>query len=387
MKRIYLDYAATTPVDPQVFAAMKPYFSEIFGNPSSLHPTGQKAKKAVDQARKTIGKNLNCSPNEVVFTGSGTESNNLAIWGVARQFSGGHIITTAIEHESVLEPVKELQKQGFKVTFLPVDNNGLIELETLKKALQKDTILVSIIYANNEIGTIQPIKEIAEFLRSQNTTKNPPLFHTDACQAAGALSLDVQKLGVDLLTLNGGKIYGPKGIGGLFVKTGIKLKPQIYGGGHERGLRSGTENVPGIVGFGQALSLAQEKRASESKRLTTLRDNLLTSLQKQIPDLFVNGDLEHRLPNNLNLTIKGVEGGILLLRLDAEGIDISTGSACTAGQIGPSHVLLALGRTKQEAHQSIRLSLGRFTIDQDIAHILEIFPKIIAEIRQESGSY
>ncbi|MBT5016866.1 cysteine desulfurase [Candidatus Peregrinibacteria bacterium] len=388
MKRIYLDYAATTPVDPQVLEVMKPYFTENFANPSSLHTSGQEAKKDVDQARKKVAGVLGASSTEVVFTGSGTESNNLAIFGIAANApAGAHFITSAIEHESVLEPFKELEKRGFRVTYLMPEKSGIISVDDLKNALTDDTVFVSVMYANNEIGTIQPITEIGEMLRAQKITKNTPIFHTDACQAAGALPLDVNELGVDLLTLNGGKIYGPKGVGALYVRSGIEIKPQIYGGGHERGLRSGTENVPGIIGLAATLQLVQARRDQESSRLITLRDQLLTGLQKRVPDLILNGDLEQRLPNNLNLVVTGVEGEILLLRLDMEGIDASAGSACTAGHTEPSHVLLALGRSKQEAYQSVRLSLGHLTTAAEIDRVLEIFPKVVAEIRKESGTY
>lgn len=384
MNRIYLDYAATTPVDPAVLEAMLPYFSEIFGNPSSLHSSGQTARKAIFEARKEIATTLNCTPSEVVFTAGGTESNNLAIFGVVENHQRGHIITTAIEHESVLEPFKELKKRGFKVTYLPVNEQGIVTLKSLKDALTDDTIFISVMYANNEIGTIQPVLEIGEFLQ---TLPSPPVFHTDACQAVGSLPIDVKQLKVDLLTLNGGKIYGPKGVGALFVKNGINLKSQILGGGQERRLRSGTENVPGIIGLAKALSLSESKREPESARLTELRDLLLKGITQKHDKIMVNGDSQNRLPNNLNLTIKGAEGAILLIKMDSAGVDASAGSACTAGSAEPSHVLKALGRSAQEAHQAVRFSLGRYVTRADIEKTIDILDQIIGEIRAESASY
>lgn len=384
MNRIYLDYAATTPVDPAVLEGMLPYFGEVFGNPSSLHATGQAARKAVFEARKTISSSLNCTPSEIVFTAGGTESNNLAIFGVLGNYQKGHIITTAIEHESVLEPFKELAKKGFKVTFLPVNEKGIVTLESLKKALTDDTIFVSVMYANNEIGTIQPVLKIGEFLQ---TLPRPPIFHTDACQAIGSLPINVQNLKVDLLTLNGGKIYGPKGVGALFIKNGITLKPQILGGGQERRIRSGTENVPGIIGLAKALSLSESKREQESARLTELRDLLFEGITQKNDKILVNGDLKNRLPNNLNITIHGAEGAILLVKLDSAGIDASAGSACTAGSAEPSHVLKALGRSAEQAHQSVRFSLGRFVTRTDIEKVINILNQIIGEIRAESAIY
>ena len=387
---IYLDHAATTPVDPRVLEAMMPYFNEKFGNPSSLHSIGQQAKKAQDSARKEIATILGCAAQEVVFTGSGTESDNLAILGIAKAYAkrGKHIITTKIEHPAVLEACQHLEKNGFKITYLPVDNDGLIQLDDLGKALTKETILVSIIYANNEIGTIQPISEIAALLKKHSNPElgRPPIFHTDACQAACSLDIQVDSLGVDLMTLNAGKIYGPKGIGLLYVRKGTKIEPLIYGGGHEFGLRSGTENIPAIVGFATALKLAQDSYQKEAARLTSLRGRLLTGLQK-LPDIILNGHAQKRLSNNLNLTIKGVEGETLVIHLDTAGIAASSGSACSSGKTEPSHVLLALGHSKQEAYQSLRFSLGRSTTKEDIDQVIEQFTTIINEARQESGTY
>jgi cysteine desulfurase len=372
MNRIYLDYAATTPVDPLVLEAMQPYFSEKFANPSSLHSAGQEAKKALTEARQQVATILSCTAQEVVFLSGGTEGNNLAIFGIADKHSSGHIITSAIEHESVLEPIKELEKRGFRTTFLPVGNNGIVNPEDLQSALTDDTILVSIMSANNEIGTIQPIAEIATILRDHSA-----VFHVDACQ-----SLPKTLEGIDLLTLNGGKIYGPKGVGLLYVRDGIKLQPRVFGGGHERGLRSGTENIPAIIGLAKALALPHH-----DNEIASLRDQLLNGITSELDQITVNGDLAARLPNNLNLTVQGVEGEILLMRLDLEGIDASAGSACTAGSADPSHVLLALGRSQQEAHQSIRFSLGRLTTSEEIKKVIEIFIKNVREIRSESGTY
>jgi cysteine desulfurase len=383
---IYCDHAATTPLDPRVLEAMLPYFNETYGNPSSLHTPGQQARQGIDKARRAISKTLNCSTKELFFTSGGTESNNLALRGIAqnREHKGKHIITTQIEHESILEPLAQLEKEGFEVTYLPVDSEGFVKLETLEAALRADTILVSIMAANNEIGTIQPLAAISEILKKQ---ENPPLFHTDACQAAGALPLDLDSWGVDLMTLNGSKIHGPKGIGLLYVKNGVQFAAQIRGGGQERKKRAGTENMPGIVGLATALWLAQEEREDNNEKVRLMRDQLWEGVQSELPDLVLNGSWEKRLPNNLNFTVKGVEGEILLMRLDMEGIYASAGSACTAGNAKPSHVLLALGVSKQDAYNAVRFSLGKGNTVEEVAEVVKVFVKVVREIRKESAVY
>lgn len=392
LKKVYLDYAATTPVDAKIVKAMLPYFDKFFGNAGSLHQLGREAKVAIFKARETIAEILNCRIEEIFFTGSGTESDNLAIWGVANanKTSGHHIITSNIEHPAVLIPCQQLEKKRFKVSFLEIDKDGILPLNSLKKAISDQTILVSVIYANNEIGTIQPIEEIGRILkeireeRKKKRLNVPIYFHTDACQAAGYLDLDVQKLGVDLLTLNGSKIYGPKGVGALYVKSGTKIEPIIFGGGQEGGLRSGTENTPGIVGLAEALKIAQKERKRETKREKKLRDYLVQGILKKIPKVVLNGHPKKRLPNNINVSILDIEGEAMLLRLDHYGISASTGSACHSNSLEPSHVLLALGRPYEFAHGSLRFTLGRYTTKKEIDYVLEILPKIVAELRKIS---
>ena len=392
MKQIYFDNAATTPVDPAVKKAMLPYFDQIYANPSSFHTAGKKAKDAIEKARQEIAKILNCKTSEIIFTMGGTESDNLAIFGVARSYknNGCHLITSFIEHKAVLEPCSYLvRKEGFQVDFISPDKDGIIKPEKIAEKLNEKTILVSIIYANNEIGTIEPIEEIAEVIRKFKLKLNrkgfePPFFHTDACQAAGYLDLDVQKLGVDSLTLNGSKIYAPKGIGLLFVRTGIRLEPLIMGGGQERGWRAGTENVPSIVGLATALSLAHKKRLSESKRLIKLRDYLIEKVTKNIPHVVLNGHPTKRLPNNINFSFKGIEGESLVLHLDAKGIYTSTGSACSSISHKASYVLKAIGLQPELAHGSLRITLGRYTTKNDIDYFLKVLPQIVKKLRKIS---
>lgn len=391
-RNIYLDHAATAPLDPGVLAVMQPYFSEHYGNPSSLHTLGQKAREAVDRARRTVAQELGCSAQEIIFTGSGTESDNMAILGIARAYAhqGKHIVTSRIEHEAVLESLRNLEKHhGFEVTYLPVGRKGIVDLEAFKKALRPDTILVSIMMANNEIGTLQPIQEMSEIIQQHKKAGVlvTPFFHTDACQAAGALSLKVDEWGVDALTLNGSKLYGPKGVGALCLRKGVELTPLMFGGGQERKRRPGTENVPAIVGLAEALRLAQTERQQENERVTRLRNRLLEGITTQLEDIHLNGDLEKRLPNNLNFTVKGIEGEILLMRLDQEGVYASAGSACTAGSTEPSHVLTALGVSKRDAYGSVRFSLGHSNTQEQIDQVIELFVRTIKEIRSESGGY
>jgi len=388
-KNIYLDHAATTPIRQEVLEAIRPYFSDIFGNPSSFHSPGKIAKDAMETSRETIAKILNCRTSEIIFTAGGTESDNLAILGAARanRDKGKHIITSKIEHPAVLEACKKLERDGFEVTYLPVDKEGIVRLDELKKALRKDTILVSIMYANNEIGTIQPITEIAKILRDNTDKKKTcfPYFHTDACQASGALELDVIKLNTDLLTFNGSKIYGPKGIGALYAKKGVKIEPLIYGGGQERKMRSGTENVPAIVGLAKALELAQAERGKENARLAKLRDYFIKEILKNIRGARLNGSALTRLPNNINISVPRVEGEAMVLYLDSYGIYVSTGSACSSASLLPSHVLLALGLSHDMAHNSLRFTLGRKTTKADLDYVLEVLPKIIKKLTEISS--
>jgi len=442
-RRVYLDNASTTPVDKDVLKVMSLYFSRIYGNPSSLHLEGRLAKKAVSEARKEISAVLGCETQEVIFTSGGTEANNLAILGIARANSfchcereqsparlchsggnpdfkidchvakplpagalpfsimgyheenqvarndgkenicgckRGHIITSKIEHKSVLDACKKLEKEGFDITYLPVNKSGVISIDEIKKNLRSDTILVSIMYANNEIGSIQPIKEIAKVVKASKICQ--PIFHTDACQAVGALTVNIKDLDVDALTFNASKVYGPKGIGCLYIKDGIKIEPTFVGGAQERGLRAGTENLAGIVGLGKAITLAEKKRARESKRLIVLRNYFLAKILKKIEGISVNGGTDERLPNNINISIKGVEGESLLLMLDNKGVACSTGSACSSVDLEPSYVLLAIGIPLELAHSSIRFTLGRHTTKNDLDFAIKALNESVDHIRK-----
>lgn len=389
-KSIYLDHAATTYVDPKVTKKMLPFFTKEFGNPSALYALGRRGLAAISEARKNVAKILGCSPAEIIFTGGGTESDNLGILGVARANKkfGTHIITLKIEHHAVLYACEQLEKEGFEVTYLDVDEFGLVTSQKVLSAIKPETILVTIMYANNEIGTIEPIAEIGKALKKYNyenrKDRQRVLFHTDACQAAGALDLDVNRLHVDLLTLNGSKIYGPKGVGVLFKQKDVKIQPLVFGGGQEFGLRSGTENVAGIVGLAEALRLAQDGKLAENKRLTELRDYLWQGLNKKISRLKLNGHPEKRLPNNLNFSILDIEGEAMLLYLDEMGIQAATGSACNSESLEPSHVLLALGLPYEFAHGSLRFSLGHFNTKADMDYILKIMPDIVEKLREMS---
>jgi cysteine desulfurase len=378
---VYLDHAATTPVAPEVIDAMLPYMREIWGNPSSIHRYGRQASRAVEASRETVAKLLNCTAREIYFTAGGTEADNLAIFGAAyaRQEKGKHIITSVIEHHAVLHSVDILEKQGWEITRLPVDEFGLISLDDLKKSIRPDTTLVTIMHANNEVGVIEPISEIGAICREAGV-----LFHTDAVQTAGHIPIDVVAMNIDLLSLSGHKLYGPKGVGALYIRKGIKIKPLIYGGGHERGMRSGTENVPGIVGLAKAVELAMADMDVEAKREIKLRDKLLDGILARIKDSFVTGHRTKRLPNNASVIIQYVEGEAQLLRLDAVGIAVSSGSACTSGSLDPSHVLTSMGIPVAFAHGSLRLSLGRSTTDEDIDYVLEKLPPVIELLREMS---
>ena len=370
----YLDYAALTPIDPEVEKEMKKYNSISYGNPGSMHDAGLAAKDALDSAREKIAKILNCSPNEIIFASGGTESINLAIKGIAFASSGRHIITSKIEHHAVLHTCEYLEKNGFDVTYLNVDKYGLVNPKDVEKAIRDDTILITIMYANNEIGTIEPMEEIGRIAKKHSIP-----FHTDACQA-GLLDLDVKKLNVDLMTLNSSKIYGPKGVGLLYKRKGIVIEPIVHGGGQEFGLRSGTENLPGIVGFAKALELMQKNKSKESKRLIALRDKLIKGLLK-IPKAFLNGHPAKRLANNVNVSILDIEGEAVLLHLNEKGICASTGSACTAKSLEPSHVITSLGLPYEAAHGSLRFSLGKYTTGKDIDAVLKYLPEIVKNLR------
>lgn len=379
-KRIYMDHAATTYLDPRVKKAMESFWFEKFGNPSSIYKEGRVAKKAIDTARKEIAEIINCLPEEIIFTNGGTESDNLAIFGVANKYKKRHIITTKLEHHAVLNPCKFLEKNNFDVTYLDVGKEGIVKLEDVKKSLRPNTILVSIMYANNEIGTIQPIAEIGKILK-----KHKAYFHVDACQAAGYLDLNVEKLGVDLMTINGSKIYGPKGVGFLYVRKGVKIQPLLYGGEQERKMRPGTENIPAIIGLAEALKIAQRKKNKEMKRLTFLRDYFIKRLTAEIPKTFLNGHPAKRLPNNVNVSVLGAEGESIVLYLDELGVACSTGSACTSESLEPSHVIMALGKPYEYGHGSIRFTLGRCNTKRDIDYVMKILPTIIRKLRSISA--
>ncbi len=380
-KQIYMDNAATTMLDPAVLDAMLPYLKERYGNPGSMHDKGLEAKEAITGARQKVAGILGCSPEEIIFTGSGTESDNLGIIGYARKNrdKGNHIITTSIEHHAVLDSFERLKEDGFEVTILDVDIDGLISLDRLEKAITPKTILASIIYANNEIGVVQDIPAIARICRKKKVA-----LHTDACQATSYLEMDVEKLGVDMMTLNGSKIYGPKGIGVLYMKKGIKLEPIVYGGGQESGLRSGTENVANIVGFARALELVSGHKEEETKRMERLRDRMIDGLLK-ISETRLNGHPEKRLANNVNVSFLNIEGESLLLLMNEEGIYASTGSACTSASLEPSHVIVALGLPHELGHSSIRFSLGRDTTEDDVDFVVGKVAPMVERLRKMSA--
>lgn len=382
--RIYMDNAATTPVKEEVLQAMLPYLTQVYGNASSIYKTGREAKAALDDARQMIAKTLGAKQNEIYFTACGSEADNWAIKGaaMANRNKGNHIITSAIEHHAVLHTLQYLEKNGFEVTYLPVDEFGMISVDDLKNAIKDTTILITVMFANNEIGTVQPIKEIAEIAKA-----NKILFHTDAVQAYGHLPIDVKEMGIDMLSMSAHKIYGPKGVGALYVRTGIKLENFMHGGAQERGKRAGTENVAGIVGFAKAAELAFSELDANIKRLTAMRDRLINGIEEKIPYIKFNGHRSQRLPNNVNFSFRYIEGEALLLMLDMKDIAASSGSACTSGSLDPSHVLLAIGLPHEIAHGSLRLSLGDFTTDEDVDYVLETLPGIVERLRQMSPLY
>ncbi len=373
MRRVYMDHAATTPVAAEVVKIMAPFFSQKYGNASSLHSFGREAKQAIEKGRCAVAGLVGAEPHEVIFTSGGTEADNLAIKGIVRP--GDHLVTSRIEHHAVLNVCRFMEGQGVEVTYLPVDRFGLVRPEDVENALKKNTKLVSIMHANNEIGTIEPVREIAGICK-----KHGALFHTDAVQTFGKIPIDMKKMGIDMLSASSHKIYGPKGIGCLFVRDGIKPRPLIHGGGHETGLRSGTENVPGVVGFAKACELAKTSMSGEGKRLVGLRDKLVKGVLK-LPDTRLNGHPTRRVPGNANFSFSFIEGESLILRLDENGIAASTGSACSTRELTPSHVLTAIGLGQMEAHGSLRLTLGKQNTKEDVDYVLRVLPGIVGELR------
>jgi len=380
MRRVYLDSNATTSVRPEVVAAMMPVFAENFGNPSSIHWFGQHAKSLVDDARKRVATLINAESSEIVFVSGGTEADNFAIRGIAAK--GGHIITSTIEHHAVMHTCKDLEKQGVSVTWLPVSKDGLVDPEDVRRAIRPETALITIMHANNEIGTIQPIAEIGKVAAEADV-----YFHSDGVQSTGKIPVDVKALGVDLYSISAHKIHGPKGVGALFVKKGTILKPLLTGGGHERNRRSGTENVPGLVGFGEAARLARQDLTTEMPRVRALRDRLEKELKSRIEFIQVNGENAPRLPNTSNIMVDYAEGEGLVISLDLKGVAVSTGSACSSGSLEPSHVLTAIGKTPDEAHGSLRFSLSSMTTDDDIDYVINVLPGIVERLRELSPYY
>jgi len=378
---IYMDHSATSPVDPEVFEAMKPYFVDSFGNASTLYSLGREGKQAMEAARIEVASLINAEPKEIIFTSGGTESDNLAIKGTAYKLKnkGNHIITTNIEHPAVDETCKYLEKNGFKVTYLPAGKDGIIKIDDLKEAITDETILITVMHANNEIGTIQPVEEIGKIASEKKI-----YFHTDAVQTVGKIPVDVKKMNVDMLSLSSHKLYGPKGIGALYIKKGVRIEPLLHGGGHERGMRPGTENVPGIVGLGKACSIAKINLESDAQKLTSLRNKLIDGILDSIEDSYLNGDRTKRLPNNANFRFTGIEGESLILHLDAKGIAASTGSACSSTKLEASHVLTAIGLKEVEAHGSLRISLGHENTDEDIEYAIKSINEVVEKLRQMS---
>jgi cysteine desulfurase len=381
MGRIYLDYAATTPTHPDVVKAMLPYFTETFGNPSSIYSYGQEAKGVIEKARAKVADFIGARDEEIVFTSGGTESDNFAIKSVAfaNESKGNHIITSSIEHHAVLETCKFLGRKGFLATYLPVNEYGLVDPGDVKKVITDKTILVSVMHANNEVGTIEPIAEIGKITKEAGI-----YFHTDAVQTVGHIPVDVDVLGVDLLSISAHKLYGPKGVGALYIRKGTKLLPFMHGGEQERRRRASTENMPGIVGFGKAVELAQHDMGQEAERLTYLRAQLVKGLLERIDHVRLNGHPVMRLPNNANVSIDYVEGESMVLNLDLEGICVSTGSACSSSSLEPSHVLLAMGLSHEQAHGSLRFTLGKWTTEEEMGRVLEVLPRIVARLRAMS---
>jgi cysteine desulfurase len=378
---IYLDHASTTPTDPAVVEAMLPFFSEEFGNPSTVYSLGLSAASAVQEARESIAGTIGAEDDEIYFTSGGTESDNWAITGAAdaQQKKGRHLITSTIEHHAVLETMEYLEKRGYEVTRVPVDGAGLVDPEEVRKAIRPDTILVSIMHGNNEVGTIEPIAEIGKITREAGV-----LFHSDAVQTAGKIPLDVNQLGVDMLSMSAHKFYGPKGVGLMYMRKRTRITPLLHGGAQERNRRAGTLNVPGIVGMAKAWGLCLGRMAEDAAREAELRDRLWEGLSGSIEAIYLNGSMEHRLPNNLNMRLDGIEGESMILMLDMDGICVSSGSACTTGSLEPSHVLLGLGIPQELAHGSLRVTLGRSTTPEHIDHFIKVFPPIVNRLREMS---
>ena len=378
--RVYMDYAATTPADPRVVEAMKPYFNEKFGNSVSLHKEGREAKAALDESREAVASLMNAEPDELIFMGSATEAANMTLKGIAfaNRKRGNHIVISQIEHHCILEPALWLEKQGFKVTRLPADNFGFVDLTELENAIGKDTILVSIMHANNEIGTIEDIEKIGKICKEKDV-----YFHSDAVQSFGKIPIDVNKMNLDLLSVSSHKMYGPKGVGGLYIRKGTKIEPLLHGGGHEFRKRSSTVNVAGVVGFAEAARIQKKEMASDAKKQTSLRDKLIKGLLS-IEDAHLTGHPTKRLPNNASFWFAYIEGESLLMQLDINGVSASTGSACSSTSLEASHVLLALGLKPQEAHGSLRLSLGKYTTNEDVNYVLEVVPKSVERLRKIS---
>lgn len=381
---IYLDHAATTPVKPEVLEEMMPYFTNKFGNASSIYSIGRESKKAIEEAREKVAKALGAMPREIFFTGSGSEADNWAIKGVAyaNKGKGNHIITTAIEHHAVLHTCQYLESDGFEVTYLPVDENGLVSPEQVRKAIKPTTTLITIMFANNEIGTIQPIAEIGKIAKEHNI-----YFHTDAVQAVGNIPINVNELNVDLLSLSAHKFYGPKGVGALYIRKGVKITNFLHGGAQERGRRASTENVAGIVGLGKAIELATNNIEQYNKKLIELRDRTIEEITKKVPFVKLNGDRYKRLPGNVNFSFQFIEGESLLLMLDMKGICASSGSACTSGSLDPSHVLLAIGLDHETAHGSLRITFGEENTHEDVDYLMEVLPEIVQRLREMSPLY
>lgn len=408
--KIYLDHSATTPMDKKVLDAMMPYFNKKFGNPSSIHGFGQEAIAGVDKAREQTAKFLNCTPNEIIFTSGATESDNLAIKGIIKALrehgmkkENMHIITSLIEHDAVLEPLMEQEKKGLEVTHLQVNKNGVVDIEKFKKAIKDNTVLVSVMYANSEVGSIQPIREIGKIIKKINESRlnewkkcrtrdrgarpQPIYFHTDATQAINFLNCDVKWNYIDLLSMSGHKIYGPKGVGALYVKAGTLIKAVQLGGHHERNLRSGTLNVTGIVGLGAAIELAGKEQEKNNRKIAKLRDMLVNGIKKNIPDVILNTDREYSTPAHAHFSFLGVEGESILIALDLEGIAVSTGSACASKDLKASHVLLAMGIKPEIAHNSIRFTLGKHTTEEEIKKVIKILPPIVERLRKMSPEH
>jgi len=382
--RVYLDHAATTPVRQEVIEAMLPYFNTKFGNPSSVYSIGRQSKRAIEEARETVAKAIGAQPKEIFFTGSGTEADNWAIKGVAyaNRNKGKHIITSAIEHHAVLHTCQYLEREGFEVTYLPVDSDGLVSPGQVADAIRPDTVLVSIMFANNEIGSIQPIAEIGKITREKGV-----FFHTDAVQAVGNAAINVEDMNIDLLSMSSHKFYGPKGAGALYIRKGVKITSILHGGAQERNRRASTENVPAIVGLAKALDMAVSNMEAYNKKLIALRDRTIKEIEEKIPHVKLNGHREKRLPGNVNFSFSFIEGESLLLMLDMKGIAASSGSACTSGSLDPSHVLLAIGLPHETAHGSLRLTFGEENTDEDVDYLMEVLPEIVMKLREMSPLY